>query len=224
MKTIITMILMMTVSLSQGVVYMDLGLAPKGDVELTMDGVSISESEDLESGSLSIGYYQPVYQISDKMGLFVGGSYEVMPAKDEDVEFGFMVLYGSLGYSLSDQLSAWGSFGMSIPTSDDLKDADFVMGDSTWSGFNNLVIRLCTSRGFQPRIRETAHLREELLSLVMAGLGTLIYPECIENTSRFGLKIVPITDVKSIVTTSAVWLKRANNKNLTLMLNQIDDY
>ncbi len=107
---------------------------------------------------------------------------------------------------------------------DDLKDADFVMGDSTWSGFNNLVIRLCTSRGFQPRIRETAHLREELLSLVMAGLGTLIYPECIENTSRFGLKIVPITDVKSIVTTSAVWLKRANNKNLILMLNQIDDY
>ena len=58
----------------------------------------------------------------------------------------------------------------------------------------------------------------------MAGLGTLIYPECIENTSRFGLKIVPITDVKSIVTTSAVWLKRANNKNLILMLNQIDDY
>ena len=124
MKAIITMTLMMTVSLSQGVVYMDLGLAPKGDVELTMDDLSISESEDLESGSLSIGYYQPVYQISDKMGLFVGGSYEVVPAKDEDVEFGFMVLYGSLGYSLSDQLSAWGSLGMSIPTSDDLKDAD----------------------------------------------------------------------------------------------------
>ena len=84
---------------------------------------------------------------------------------------------------------------------DHLKDEDFIMGDSTWSGFNNLVIRLCTSRGFQPRIRETAHLREELLSLVMAGLGTLIYPKCIENTSRFGLKIVPINDVKSIVTT-----------------------
>lgn len=104
----------------------------------------------------------------------------------------------------------------------DLKDADFVMGDKTWSGFNNLVTRLCTSRGFQPRIRETAHLREELLSMVMAGLGTLIYPKCIENTSRFGLKIVPIIDVKSIVTTSAVWLKRSSNKNLIFMLDQID--
>ena len=124
MKTIITMILMMAVSFSQGVVYMDLGLAPSAEVELTMDGVSASDSEDLETGSVSIGYYHPVYQISDKMGLFVGGSYEVMPAKDEDVEFGFMALYGSVGYSLSDQLSAWGSLGMSIPTSDDLKDID----------------------------------------------------------------------------------------------------
>ena len=124
MKAIITMILMIGVSLSQGVVYMDLGLAPSVDIEVEFDGDTFSDSEDLETGSLSIGYYQPVYQISDKMGLFVGGSYEVVPAKDEDVEFGFMVLYGSLGYSLSDQLSAWGSLGMSIPTSDDLKDAD----------------------------------------------------------------------------------------------------
>ena len=128
MKTIITMILMMAVSFSQGVVYMDLGLAPSAEIELTIDDVSASNSEDLETGSVSIGYYHPVDQISDKMGLFVGGSYEVMPAKDEDVEFGFMALYGSVGYSLSDQLSAWGSLGMSIPTSDDLKDADAEMG------------------------------------------------------------------------------------------------
>ena len=120
MKTIITMILMMAVSLSQGVVYMDLGVAPEAEISAG----DVSVTEEIETGSVSVGYYQPVYQISDKMGLFVGGSYEVMPAKDEDVEFGFMVLYGSVGYSLSDQLSAWGSLGMSMPTSDDLKDAD----------------------------------------------------------------------------------------------------
>ena len=123
MKTIITMILMMAVSFSQGVVYMDLGLSP--EVEASAEGVSISE--DIDNGSLSVGYYHPVYQISDKMGLFVGGSYEVIPASGllgEDLEFGFMALYGSVGYSLSDQLSAWGSLGMSIPTSDDLKDMD----------------------------------------------------------------------------------------------------
>ena len=120
MKTIITMILMISVSLSQGVVYMDLGLAPEAEVEM----MGISATEEIETGSVSIGYYQPVYQVSDNMGLFLGGSYEVMPAKDDDVEFGFMVLYGSLGYGISDQLSAWGSFGLSIPTSDDLKDAD----------------------------------------------------------------------------------------------------
>ena len=124
MKTIITMILMMAVSLSQGVVYMDLGVAPEAEISAG----DVSVTEEIETGSVSVGYYQPVYQISDKMGLFVGGSYEVMPAKDEDVEFGFMVLYGSVGYSLSDQLSAWGSLGMSMPTSDDLKDADAEMG------------------------------------------------------------------------------------------------
>ena len=129
MKTIITMILMISVSLSQGVVYMDLGLMPKSDVEINLGDVSVNDSEDLESGSVSLGYYHPVYQISDKMGLFVGGSYELIPATDDDdVEFGFMALYGSVGYSLSDQLSAWGSLGMSVPTSDDLTDADAEIG------------------------------------------------------------------------------------------------
>ena len=121
MKTIITMILMISVSLSyEGVVYMDLGLAPEGEVE--MDGVSLTN--EIETGSVSLGWYHPVYQVSDNIGLFAGGSYELVPAKDDDVEFGFAVLYASLGYAISDQLSAWGSFGMSIPTSDDLKDAD----------------------------------------------------------------------------------------------------
>jgi len=115
---------MISVSLSQGVVYMDLGLAPEGEVEV----MDISATEELETGSVSIGYYQPVYQVSDNMGLFLGGSYEVMPAKDDDVEFGFMALYSSVGYSLSDQLSAWGSLGLSIPTSSDLTDADAEMG------------------------------------------------------------------------------------------------
>tara|TARA_Y100001970_G_C13911424_1_gene688734 strand:+ start:217 stop:774 length:558 start_codon:yes stop_codon:yes gene_type:complete len=124
MKTIITMILMMAVSLSQGVVYMDLGLVPSVETEIEAGVLSASSSDDLETGSVSIGYYHPVYQISDKMGLFVGGSYEVTPAKDGDTEFGFMVFYGSVGYSLSDQLSAWGSLGMSMPTSDYLKDSD----------------------------------------------------------------------------------------------------
>lgn len=105
----------------------------------------------------------------------------------------------------------------------DLKKEDFVMGDLTWSGFNNLIIRLCTTRGFQPHVRETALLREELLSLVMAGLGILIYPKCIKNTSRFGLKVVPIRDVSSIVTTSAVWLKKSQNSNLSYFLDQIPE-
>ena len=129
MKTIITMILMISVSLSQGVVYMDIGFAPQAEVEVSVADMSISDSEDLETGSLSIGYYQPIYQISDNMGLFIGGSYEVMPATDEDdTEYGFMALYSSVGYFLSDQLSAWGSLGLSIPTSSDLTDADAEMG------------------------------------------------------------------------------------------------
>ena len=115
---------------------MDLGLMPQSETEASFMGDAYRETENLESGSVSIGYYHPVYQVSDKIGVSVGGSYEVVPASDEDVEFGFMALYGALGYSLSDQLSAWTSLGISIPTSEELIDEDAKNGTHVGLGIS----------------------------------------------------------------------------------------
>jgi len=115
---------------------MDLGLMPKINLEVSFMGATESDTEDLDAGSVSLGYYHPVYQVSDKIGVSVGGSYEVVPASDEDVEFGFMALYGALGYSLSDQLSAWTSLGISIPTSEDLIDEDAKNGTHVGLGIS----------------------------------------------------------------------------------------
>lgn len=105
----------------------------------------------------------------------------------------------------------------------ELANEEFVMGDPMWFGYNELVMNLCIRRGFRPRIRQSAHLREELLSFVMAGLGILIYPSCIINTSRFGLKAIPIRDVGKVITTSAIWLKHSSNPVLPSLLAQIGE-
>ena len=105
----------------------------------------------------------------------------------------------------------------------ELSSEDFVMGDPMWFGFNELIIKLCIKRGFLPQTNQSAHLREELMSFVMAGLGVLIYPNCIVNTSRFGLKIVPIRDVGKVITTSAIWHKHSSNPVLPSLLSQINE-
>lgn len=139
MKTIIIIIVMMSVSFCQGVLYMDLGLMPQSETEASFMGDVYRETENLESGSVSIGYYHPVYQVSNKIGISLGSSYEVVPASDDNFEFGFMALYGALGYSLSDQLSAWCSLGISVPTSDDLKDIDSENGMHMGLGISYLI-------------------------------------------------------------------------------------
>lgn len=105
----------------------------------------------------------------------------------------------------------------------ELAKEDFVMGGPMWASYNDLITNLCIKRGFLPRTRQTAHLREELLSFVMAGLGILIYPECILNTTRFGLAVVPLRDVGHVVSTSAIWRENSTNPVLPSLLQKIDD-
>ena len=127
MRTIISILMIFSISFCQGVLYLDYAVSSDGEASIpeTPYYFSYTETVNMDTSPISIGYYHPVYEISDNMGLSVGGSYEVVAAKSEyDFEMGFMVLYGALGYSFNDQLSAWGSLGMAMPTSDDLKDLD----------------------------------------------------------------------------------------------------
>ena len=103
----------------------------------------------------------------------------------------------------------------------ELADEDFVMGDAFWQHFNDLIRGICLDHGFSPRIRQTALLRDELLSFVTAGLGILVYPECIRNAPRFGLSMVPIRDVERFVSTQAIWREDSTNPILSSLLNLV---
>lgn len=105
----------------------------------------------------------------------------------------------------------------------ELADEDFIMGDAFWRYYNDMIRGMCLSHGFTPRIRQSALLRDELLSFVMAGLGVLVYPECIRKAPRFGLHMVPIEDVGPIVSTVAIWLAASTNPILPSLLELIPD-
>ena len=124
---IITTITMFSLSFCQGVLYLDYAVSADGEAEIpeTYYYYSQTQTVDIDDTPISIGYYHPVYQIADNMALSVGGSYEVVPAKSNyDFEMGFMAVYGALGFLINEQVSAWGSLGLAVPTSDDLKDLD----------------------------------------------------------------------------------------------------
>ena len=123
MKKILTLIIMISALLSQGVVYLDYGM----NSEYEVSNNYTTQSVNLDA-PISIGYYYPVYRVADNMIFSAGGSYEIVPAVEksygETFEIGFMALYGALGYTINDQMSAWASLGLSMPTSDDLTDID----------------------------------------------------------------------------------------------------
>lgn len=126
MKKITIILMMISVTFCSGTLYMSLGLVPEVELEF----MDVSVTEDIESGAISVGYFCPVHTDENgKWGASLGGSYDVIPMSDDDVEFGFMALYGSGWYGLSaNGMSAWTSLGLSIPTSSDLTDADAKMG------------------------------------------------------------------------------------------------
>ena len=90
MKKILTLIIMISALLSQGVVYLDYGMNSEYEVSNNYE----TESYNLDA-PISIGYYYPVYRVADNMIFSAGGSYEIVPAVEksygENFEIGFIV-------------------------------------------------------------------------------------------------------------------------------------
>lgn len=105
----------------------------------------------------------------------------------------------------------------------ELADEPFITGDVRWQHYTDPILDLCIQRGFVPRVAQRAYLRDELLALVLSGLGVLIYPECILNATRYGLSAVPISDIPKISKTSAVWCRDNANPVLPAFINQIPE-
>ena len=93
----------------------------------------------------------------------------------------------------------------------ELEGEPIIAGDARWERYTGLVNEHCIMRGFVLDIQQRAYLRDEMLSLALGGLGVLIYPACIINASRFGLRAIPISDVPEIITTSFIWREDTQN-------------
>ncbi len=105
----------------------------------------------------------------------------------------------------------------------ELADESFITGDIRWQHYTDPIINLCIQRGFVPKVSQRAYLRDELLMLVLSGLGVLIYPECIVNAPRYGLSVVPISDVPKLSRTAAVWRRDNTNPVLSAFIDQVPE-
>jgi len=103
----------------------------------------------------------------------------------------------------------------------DLKGEPVIAGDARWERYTDLVNEQCILRGFSLEISQRAYLRDEMLSLVLGGLGVLIYPNCITNAARFGLRAIPIVDVPELITTSMIWRDDHTNPIVTRFVETV---
>ena len=105
----------------------------------------------------------------------------------------------------------------------ELRDETFLVGDTHWLPFTNLVRDLCLERGFVPKTGQVAYLRDEFFTFVLLGMGILIYPENVVHAKRAGLSAIPIRDVGKVVDISAVWHRETGNPALAGFLDLLPD-
>lgn len=105
----------------------------------------------------------------------------------------------------------------------ELRDETFLVGDTPWLPFTNLVRDLCLERGFVPKTGQVAYLRDEFFTFVLLGMGILIYPENVVHAKRAGLSAIPIRDVGKVVDISAVWHRETHNPALAGFLDLLPD-
>ncbi|MHA6346361.1 LysR family transcriptional regulator [Roseivivax sp. CAU 1761] len=103
----------------------------------------------------------------------------------------------------------------------ELENEAFVTGGHQWRYYTDLVMALCRERGFHPPVSQIAPNRDGILSLILAGVGITVYPECIRNSPRHGLSFVPIEDVGRPVVISVVWTEENKNPAMRRLLSQI---
>lgn len=103
----------------------------------------------------------------------------------------------------------------------ELKEENFVTGDDQWILYTERLVSICNQHGFEPKVVQTGFTRDEILSFVLAGIGITIYPECISNVPRPGLRYIPIGDVEKCIATSVIWKDNNTNPALILFLAQL---
>jgi len=84
----------------------------------------------------------------------------------------------------------------------------FIVGtDDSWSRYNVQMNQLCVSAGFFPKVKQEAFNSEGIFGLIAANMGLTIYPSCVSNYWRHGVKIRPISGEDSQLITAISWNK-----------------
>ena len=120
MKKIILLGAFFAFSLAKTGLYISYDLSATAEVELDVYGYTISDSEDYDSGALTVGFER---DFGNSMA--AGISYDLVGLDYDGADEGdkFFNLYGKYFYPVNPSMKLWGSLGYGMPQGD-LDDPD----------------------------------------------------------------------------------------------------
>jgi DNA-binding transcriptional LysR family regulator len=88
------------------------------------------------------------------------------------------------------------------------------------TGFHEIVLGLCRSGGFVPRVIHEASSKAAMTELVAQGLGVSLVPESASVHEHSGILYKPLASMSPAIETAAVWLDEAMTPVLRAFLDQ----
>ena len=171
-------------------------LEPDTEISL-VDMATADQLANLENGQLDVGFTRLPLPPSAR-------HLESCPA-----------LTGHLGLVLPLQ-----GYRPSNPTLDQCREKPFVLLSKGRSpGVYDLVMKLCASHGFHPRIVQEVSELTTAMALVRAGMGVSIIPESSWSQRFGGVRIRTLTERAAAWSVGAVWRRRDSNPALYRFLD-----
>lgn len=92
------------------------------------------------------------------------------------------------------------------------------------AGIFDLLIKLCSSKGFSPNIVSQPQQIETILCLVEAGIGISIIPNCFKTYLTSNIKFIDIEGDDAYIDLVVAWNKNTTNRSIPLFLNELNQY
>lgn len=90
----------------------------------------------------------------------------------------------------------------------ELRDEPFILYPSdAGSGIQRLILRLCASQGFTPRVAQEAREATTHIGLVSARLGIAVLPATVSCIHAHGVRYIPLSDPDASTTLILSWHK-----------------
>lgn len=171
------------------------------DVELEMVEMSTLDQLDaISNGKIDAGFLRPPITGS--------GLYHLQTVQEEN-----LIVVMPESHPLAEVIS--------IDLSDLVDDGFIVFPQKTSPNLHALVLLACHGAGFSPQISQTAHQIQTQISLVSAGLGVALVPECVKKAAHQGVVYKNIKNqMGSIKTVMSLASRQGqNSKFLSAFIN-----